>query len=233
MLRIAIIDDQLSVREKMKTYFARYQESHDCSFQLSLFDNADSFLTSYRPEYDIVLMDIDMPGINGLAAARRLRRVDPKVLLMFVTNLAQYAINGYEVDAIDYILKPVDYKKFEFKITRAIRMTSAKTKKKIWIRTEDGMTSLDPDDVTYVEVQKHNLFYHTVGETYQTRGSMKQALTDFPGPQFFPSHQSYIVNLAFVEEVRNNEAVVAGDAVMISRAKKKAFIEALAIFYNS
>lgn len=233
MWRIAIIDDQLSVRTQLQSYFERYQSAHQQQFRVSVFENAEMFLNQYKPIYDIVLMDIDMPGVDGLTAAHRLRKLDEQVVLMFITNLAQYAINGYEVNAVDYVIKPVDYAKFEFKLTRALGMVIPRSRPTVLIRTEDGFLSLERDEVTYVEVQGHNLFYHTAGaEVYRTRGSLKQAEEDFTQPQFFTCNKCYILNLAFVEKVRNNIALVAGDEILISRPKKKAFMEALAAFYN-
>lgn len=233
MWRVAVVDDQQLVRTQMQSYFERYQQEHQQQFHLSLFSNAELFLNQYKPVYDVVLMDIDMPGMNGLAAARRLRKLDEQVVLMFVTNLAQYAINGYEVSAVDYVIKPVDYNKFEFKLTRALSMAPPKNKQMVFIRTEDGIVSVNQDDVTYVEVQGHSLFYHTALETYRVRGSLKQAEADFMPPKFFTCNKCYIVNLACVEEIRNNVAVVAGEEVMISRPKKKSFMEALAAYYNN
>ena len=88
--------------------------------------------------------------------------------------------------------------------------------------------------MTYVEVQGHSLFYHTASETYRVRGSLKQAEADFTPPRFFTCNKCYIVNLAYVEEIKNNNvAVVAGEEVMISRPKKKAFMDALAAYYNT
>lgn len=233
MWRVAIVDDQVSIRIQMQSYFERYQKEHQQQIRLSLFGNAELFLDQYKPVYDIVLMDIDMPGMNGLAAARRLRKLDERVVLMFVTNLAQYAINGYEVSAVDYVIKPVDYAKFEFKLTRALSMVPPKNKQMVFVRTEDGIVSMEQEDVTYVEVQGHNLFYHTVSETYRIRGSLKQAEANFAPPRFFTCNKCYIINLSFVEEVKNNVAVVAGEEVMISRPKKKAFMDALAAYYNN
>ena len=217
----------------MQSYFERYQQEHQQQFRLSLFGNAELFLNQYKPVYDVVLMDIDMPGMNGMAAARRLRKLDEQVVLMFVTNLAQYAINGYEVSAVDYVIKPLDYAKFEFKLTRALSMAPPKNKQMVFVRTEDGIVSVDQEDVTYVEVQGHSLFYHTVSETYRVRGSLKQAEADFMPPRFFTCNKCYIINLSYVEEVKNNVAVVAGEEVMISRPKKKAFMDALAAYYNN
>ena len=234
MWRVAIVDDQLSIRTQMQSYFERYQEDHQQQFRISSFGNAELFLDQYKPVYDIVLMDIDMPGMNGLSAAHRLRKLDEQVVLMFVTNLTQYAINGYEVSAVDYVIKPLDYAKFEFKLTRALGMVPPKNKSMVFIKTEEGIVSVEQDDVTYVEVQGHNLFYHTKSETYRIRGSLKQAEAELLSPRFFTCNKCYIVNLAYVEEIKNNNvAIVAGDEVMISRPKKKAFMEALAAYYNN
>lgn len=232
MRRIAIVDDQASIREQLRNYTERYRREAGEQFTLSTFENAELFLTNYRPEYDIVLMDIDMPGMDGLTAAHRLRAMDPSVVLMFVTNLAQYAIRGYEVSAVDFVVKPVNYDQFAYKLTRALKLTPSTERRKMLIRTEMGTVTLDRDDVTFVEVQGHNLFYHTDGAAYRVRGSLKQAEETFGELPFFTCNKCYIVNLAYVEEVRENVTVVAGEEIIVSRPKKKAFMEALAGFYN-
>lgn len=232
MRRIAIVDDQAFIREQLRNYTERYRREAGEQFTLSTFENAELFLTNYRPEYDIVLMDIDMPGMDGLTAAHRLRAMDPSVVLMFVTNLAQYAIRGYEVSAVDFVVKPVNYDQFAYKLTRALKLTPSTERRKLLIRTEIGTVTLDRDDVTFVEVQGHNLFYHTDGTVYRVRGSLKQAEETFGELPFFTCNKCYIVNLAYVEEVRENVTVVAGEEIIVSRPKKKAFMEALAGFYN-
>lgn len=232
MWRVAVVDDQASVRTQMQSYFQRYQQDRGERFQISYFENAALFLDRYQPEYDLILMDIDMPGMDGLTAAHRLRKLDSKVVLVFVTNLAQYAINGYEVRAVDFVVKPVNYGKFAFKLERALKLTPPKDRPMVLIKTEDGTVALEHSDVTYVEVQGHNLFYHTEEEIYRVRGSLKQAEEEFGKPPFFTCNKCYIVNLAFVEEVRDNVAVVAGEEIVVSRPKKKTFMEALAAHYN-
>lgn len=233
MWRIAIVDDQPSVREQMKSYFERYQSEHQEQFQIALFAHAELFLADYKPVYDIVLMDIDMPGMDGMTAAHRLRKLDGQVVLIFVTNLAQYAINGYEVSAVDFVVKPVDYAKFEFKLARALGRVLPRERPTVMIRSEDGIVLVEQDDVTYVEVEGHNLFYHTASGTYRTRGSLKQAEAEFAPPRFFTCNKCYIVNLALVEGVKDNIAIVAGNEIAISRPKKKRFMEALAAYYNN
>ena len=230
--KVAVVDDQASVRTQMQSYFDRYQQEHSERFRLYPFEDPVTFLDRYRPEYDLVLMDIDMPSMDGLTAARRLRKLDPGVVLMFVTNLAQYAINGYEVSAVDFVVKPVSYAKFAFKLKRALKLAAPKDRKMVLIRTDKGTMAVEREDVTYVEVQGHNLFYHTRETTYRVRGSLKQAEEELGGMPFFTCNKSYIVNLAFVDTVRENVAVVDGDEVVVSRPKKKTFMEALAAYYS-
>ena len=114
MLQIAIVEDDPSERERIRECL-RLMEDDDISFAVREFETGVSFLDQYQPEYDIVLMDIEMPGIDGLKTARELRRMDGEVILIFVTNMAQFALYGYEVDALDFILKPINRYSFSLK----------------------------------------------------------------------------------------------------------------------
>jgi len=232
MWKVAVVDDQASVRDQIQSYFEQYQQERGERFHIASFADASLFLDRYQPEYDLILMDIDMPGMDGLTAARRLRKLDPKVVLIFVTNLAQYAISGYEVRAVDFVVKPLYYDKFAVKLERALKLALPKNRPMVLIKTEDGTVALERGDVTYVEVQGHNLFYHTGEETYRVRGSLKQAEKEFGEMPFFTCNKCYIVNLAFVDAVRESVAVVAGEEITVSRPKKKTFMEALAAYYN-
>lgn len=232
MKRIAIVDDDERVRNLLASYLARYSEEHCETFMPSVFAFPELFLTNYKPVYDIVLMDIDMPGMNGLEAARRLRELDERVVLLFITNLAQYAINGYEVQAADFVVKPVSYEKFEQKLTRALRFVPESTRPSLLIRTENGTVTVDIDDAKYIEVQGHYVFYHTPREVYRVRGSLKQTVEEINDEQFFVCDKCYIVNLAYVEAVNGNSVVVDGETVNVSRPKKKALMDALAAYHN-
>lgn len=232
MYRIAIVDDDTLVRSQLRSYFESYQEKTGQQFQLQEYAFAELFLTNYRPVFDLVLMDIDMPGMDGLDAAKRMRALDEKAVLLFVTNLAQYAIRGYEVAATDFVVKPVDYQKFEHKLKRALNYVPTRRRPTLLLKTENGTATVEIDDVQYVEVMGHNVFYHTAKEVYRIRGSLRQAQEEMDDPRFFVCDKCYLVNLGYVEAVGGGTVTVAGDRINVSRARKKALMDALAAFHN-
>lgn len=232
MYKVAIVDDDARIREQLQSYIQNYQEKTGVQFQLQVFGFAELFLTNYRPVFDLVLMDIDMPGINGLDAARRMRELDEKAVLIFVTNLAQYAIKGYEVAATDFVVKPVDYQKFEHKLTRALKYVPDRQSPSLLLKTETGTATVSMDDITYIEVQGHTVSYHTRKEVFRIRGSLKQTQEELNDPRFFACDKCYLVNLGYVEALDGNALTAGGERINVSRAKKKAFMDALAAYHN-
>lgn len=131
IFKIAIVEDELCCQENIKKLLMRYSEEHHMEFSFFTFDNGSKFLDEFKPfEYDIVFMDIDMPGINGMETAKEMRQKDDEAILVFVTDLAQYAIKGYEVDAYDFIVKPVNYEHLVMKFSRLIPVVSQRKKQK-------------------------------------------------------------------------------------------------------
>ena len=121
-------------------------------------------------------MDIEMPNMDGLSAARRMREIDSNVALVFVTNLARYAINGYEVSALDYILKPLDYDAFYLKMQKVLRYCQTQQQRRqqsVVIPTAGGNIHLPLSELLYVEVVSHTLIYHTLSHDYETYGTLK------------------------------------------------------------
>ena len=137
-MKIAIVDDDKDFIQKMREYIARWQTENNTPCTVQSFTNAVNFLEPYSADWDIVFLDIEMPLMNGLEAAKKLRKTDKSACLIFVTSMAQYAINGYEVDALDYVIKPVSYTLFCDKMQRAINYLKKFTKNKVFIRDKNG-----------------------------------------------------------------------------------------------
>ncbi|MBO5968764.1 MAG: response regulator transcription factor, partial [Clostridia bacterium] len=108
-MRIAIVEDEAVYQQQLREYLAKYQEEFGCTLQVSVYDSGINFVHNFSSQFDIILLDVAMPYIDGIETARRIREIDSEVVILFVTNQAQHAIRGYEVDALDYILKPISY----------------------------------------------------------------------------------------------------------------------------
>lgn len=109
MIKIAIVEDEAAVRDQLTDYVRRYTRQYGTEFEVTCFTDGDEILENYRPAFDIIFLDVEMKRLNGMETAQRIRELDDDVLLIFITNMAQYAIKGYSVGALDYVLKPVPY----------------------------------------------------------------------------------------------------------------------------
>ena len=230
MIRIAIVEDEVRERAHLRDCLAYMAEKERLEFDIVEFGSGEAFLGGYQPVYDIVLMDIELPGINGMETAKALRRLDSFVLLVFVTNMVQYAVSGYEVDALNYILKPVNRFDFALKMNKAISRTAKRTEKSVQIRAGKDLYMLPVAAIRYLEVDGHYIVYHTTEGDYSEYITLKEAEKKLDKPYFVRCNRCYLVNLKYVAAVRDDVVQVGRDELLISRPQKKAFLNALAVF---
>lgn len=131
MYHVAIVEDENTFSDELQEYLKQYQEEKDVRFKISIFGDGAEILEDYQSVYDVILLDIEMPKVNGMEAAQRIREIDPDVVLVFITNMASYAIHGYEVGALDFVMKPLTYYTFSMKITRALKRVRKKEQQNI------------------------------------------------------------------------------------------------------
>lgn len=227
-MKLAVVDDEKKMTDLLSHYISQFAEEKQISIQISIFHHPNKFLTNYTKDYDIVLMDIEMPGLNGIETARQLRKMDARVVLMFIKNMAQYAINGYEVEAVDYIVKPVSYPDFAMKLAKAVRYVKRNEDKRLVLNTQDGVVHISLADIYYIEVIRHYLVYHTAAGNYTVRGVLKEMDELLAEYHFVRSNHCYLVNLKYVEAITGNTVKVAGDELQMSRNKKSEFMMAFA-----
>ncbi|MCD8341084.1 MAG: LytTR family DNA-binding domain-containing protein [Clostridiales bacterium] len=227
MLRIAIAEDEAEYRMQLTEFLRQYGENYSVEMEISCFSNGADLVQDYQPEYDIILLDIAMPDLDGMEAARRIRQVDEQVVLVFITQMAQYAINGYEVGALDFLLKPVNYDVFAMKLTKAIRRAESREGKRIVLTLQSGVQVLQTRDIYYVEIQNHVLHYHTNQGEFSLRGTMQKAQQELEPYHFSRCSNWCLVNLAYVSQVDKSVAVVAGTPLDISRRNRTTFMAAL------
>lgn len=224
-MKIAIVEDIIQHRETLKNYLERYEQEMGVCFDVHVFSNGLDFLDSYKNAFDIIFMDIDMPHINGIETAKRLREIDRHACLVFVTELSQFAINGYEVDAFDFIVKPVDYEKFHSRLTRAIATVNKNNLGKLCIKNKNEIRVVQISDIYYVENIDHKIVYHLVDGDIETWESLSKVEKMLPSKHFARCSTSYLVNLSHVISVKGNTVTLPKTTLPITRLKKKEFMD--------
>lgn len=228
-MRVAIVEDEDAAAKTLTEYLARYAEKYGLAVETERFVDPLKLLGGYKPIYDIIFMDIIMPHLNGMDAAEKLRKIDNDTVLIFVTNMQNYAVKGYEVNALDFIVKPVSYSLFEAKMNRAVKVVSEKHDENSISVTVDGVTRVLPiGKILYVEVAGHVVTYHTDSGDYPVRGTLDKAERALPKECFARCNYCYLVNLKYVKSVDSNYVDVTGHKLAVSRNKKKDFLNALA-----
>lgn len=228
MYHIAVVEDEKICSMQLQDFLEQYQKEKNIRFKVSVFYDGAELLADYQPVYDLILLDIEMPGINGMDAAVKIRETDTDVALMFITNLAGYALRGYEVEALDFVTKPVAYFQFAMRLSRCLKRLRQKEPKEILLSCPDGMKKLDLSQIYYVEVQNRILHYHTDAGEYSLRGTMQSVEELLPPSSFAKCNYWYIVNLRHVSEVKKNTLVVGGYELEVSRRSRTAFLKSLA-----
>lgn len=229
MISISIVEDDASYADLLKHYLDQYQQENGQQFQIAHYRDGLDFLEHYSIGTDIVFMDIRMAAMDGMEAARALRKLDSLAVLIFITSLTQYAIQGYEVNALDYIVKPVRYSHFARKLERALRNLPVREH---WcaIPTKAGLIRLAYDRIYYAESRNHQIFFHTAEGVFQTRSSLSAVEQELRGFGFSRPNNSFLVNLNHVQTIRANQVVVHGREFFIGRSRKIAFMQDLTAY---
>ena len=225
-MKVAIVDDLKTELEMLRGYLMDFAVAESKEFDISTYESGDRFLEDFSGQFDLILMDIDMPGLNGIDTARAIRKVDESVVLMFVTAMPQYALTGYEVDAIDYIIKPVAYPDFALKLKKALRyVKQVKADEPVVLPTKEGLVTLNISEIYYVESALHYCIYHTKDKEYRVReniSAVEQRLSPFG---FARCNAGYLVSLKHVKAIIKDDVIVGDYTLKISRSKKASFTE--------
>lgn len=224
MIKIAIVEDNEDDMLTLKRCLERFEVEKGVEFDITVFGNGIDFLSNYKVCYDIIMMDIAMPVMDGMETARKLREMDEVTQLIFITNLSQYALGGYEVGACDYIMKPVNYYSLALRFTKAVNRVK-KTDDYITMPKGGGIVKICLDKVSYIEVSGHMLTFHTVSGDITVRGTISSMEEKLSGKNFARCNSHYLVNLSHVTSVKGL-TVSCGDAsVPMSRGKRAEFLE--------
>lgn len=235
MYTIAVVDDEKEQTDKILGYLNRYFDENGADgkqFTPFVYRDGKELLEGYEPKYDVIFLDVEMADVDGLNAARLIRERDEKTAIIFITRMANYAIRGYEVNALDFMVKPVDYYQFSIKLKKALRFVELNREKLIKIENNGDVRWLNASEICYLEIQNHSLIFHLQDEEIKTWGSLKNVAEQLENEGFAYCNRCYLVNLRFVTGIAKNDCILGNDVLAISKYKKKEFAAELARFYS-
>ena len=229
MINVCIVEDEVSQADLLKSYITKYGQSNGQQFNITHLPDGIDLVDDYKGQFDIILLDIQMKHLDGMAAAEKIRQVDSDVIIIFITSTVQYAVQGYAVDALGYVLKPVPYTQFEQLIDKATTRVKAK-KQHVYVKVNvnEKQIKLDCETILFIESQRNNVIIHCEDQDYTTAGPLKKFDEMLESHGFSKCHNAYLVNLSYVEAVQKEEVILPHSIKLpISRARKKEFMAAL------
>lgn len=228
MIKLAIVEDVAEERKAFERFVHKYEQEHSVSFSLAVYDSAESFLREFHlSTYDLIFLDIILPGMNGMELARKIREYDSQVLIIFVTSTPQFAVEGYSVHAQDYLLKPIAEFDLSQLLKRYLMILEEREDKYCLFRSTDGVKRFRYGEILYIESLRHRITVHTNRGDFQVKETMRDLEARLSHYYFFRCNSGYLVNLKRVTGFSNGYAELGEIRLMVSRPRKKAFLEAL------
>lgn len=224
-MKVAVVDDTREDAQRLMDYLNQFQEKQSCLIQTDVYNASIDFLEEYHSQYDVIFLDIEMPGADGLEVAHEIRRKDTAVGIIFVTNIAQYAIHGYEVNAIDFIVKPVGYYLFAEKLEKAIRFANRRKKHDLVVNDEEGIYRIPIEEVFYIKKDRNDLIYYTSQGELKERGTIRMMKEKLAGLAFEECNSGCLVNLSLVRCIGKETVLVGNTSVPLSRRMRKQFTQ--------
>lgn len=233
MLHIAICDDEKDFVTYLTELVNRYAAEMGEEIKVSAFYDGMELTTHYDTTIDLIFLDIQMKMVDGLRTAERIRQMDEKVGIIFLTTLTQCALEGYKYQAANYIIKPMKYARMKAEIEQWRRRSRKLDSPAIVVANDSGKYKIFLNTLQYVETFNRNLLLHTEQENIICYRSMKELEQELAPHGFVRCHTSYIVNLFFVKGVKKLEiTLVTGETIPISQPKRRQFMEQLAEYWG-
>ena len=221
MVNIVICENDKNDQEFVRSKVVDILDDLNIEYEIKIYNSGENLIEEYKRNADIILMDIQMDGIDGMETAREIRKVDDKVEIIFITSFVEYALEGYEVKAYRYLLKPVKDEDLKTSLINCLNDINL-LKKSIVIKEGDTRVKLSLKDIMYIEVQKNDITVHTLNGIYETKGTMSNFESEINSDTFIRCHKSYLVNLEYIKSIKRYTAILENDEeIPLGRNKYK------------
>lgn len=231
-MRVAVVDDQLSAQDKLISYLEKNADALEIRLQIDRYNDGISLIDQFHNQYDLIYLDVEMEILDGMSTAKKIRERDPNTILVFVTNHAQVAIQGYAVEASDFLLKPLAEFTFQEHFRKIVKKMNA-LDGSIVVKVSGTTKKLLLHDIIYIESQGHYIDFVTKEFRVTTIDSMKNIEAKLPKERFFRISNSVIINYQHIDEVQRNDVIMKDVVIKVSRARKKEFQESYAAYLGN
>jgi len=222
MIKIVICEDERETQLLIEDYLDNILRNINIEYEIQKYSSGEELLEGNLKDIDILLLDIQMGQINGMDVARKIREVDNRMEIIFITSLIDYVQEGYEVRAYRYLLKPIESEKLKKHVSTCIKEIEVNKKNYILIKNKSNTYKIHSNEIKYVEVQKKDMSIHTINKDLEVRYSLEKIEKDLNLDKFVRCHKSYLVNLSYVENIKLNTLVLeSGEEVPVSRYRYK------------
>lgn len=229
-MRIAICDDEKIIINEFQAIINKLYNSLDII--VDAFSNGEQLINSFQIKpYDIIFLDIELPELDGISVVKQLRKLSNNVAIVFLTGHVEYAIKGYGLNVLRYLVKPAKEKEI-YEVLRYV-LEKQKNEKFIWLTNRDGRHRIKISDIIFLEANNQNLMFYTLSGNIQIRDNINKYEKELESDGFFRVHRSYIVSLSKIKSILGNKIIVERDfKVPIARAREREFNSAFFSFIN-
>lgn len=233
MLHIAICDDEADFVKHLTTLIQQYAAETGEEIKITSYCDGMELVERYDTTLDLIFLDIQMRLLDGLHTAQRIRALDERVGIIFLTTLTQYGLEGYQYQAADYIIKPIKYVRLKAELNQWLKKHRQDDSPSIIVINDSGKYKIVLKSLRYVETFNRKLLLHTEQENIVSYKSMKEMEQELSQAGFARCHTSYLVNLFYVKGVQKLEiTLITGERIPISQPKRKAFMEQLTRYWG-
>lgn len=231
-MQIAVCDDERKISKLLKEKIQRYCFAQNVDWEIHIFESGEQLLKDDWMQFEVLFLDMDMPGLNGLETAKEIRKQNKEILIIFLTAYSEFVFESFKVDAFRYLIKPLKEQELQ-ETLEAIMQKLCDPEEYLNFRFQNETYSVKYSEILYIEGMQDKMWIYCQHDTYRWRGRMKSLNLLLKEKGFFQPHRSYIINMSKIQKYNSKEVLLEGGyRVPISKYRLDEFKEEYLKFWS-